>query len=338
VNAETNATQPGAAGAPHTHDYWKGQDRVVIFQGEVSEFYVPAPPLPEGPGSTPHSEAFLHLPPPALVYEGTAKLEVLASDPVYNLVGDPLVVPAPVAPSITMQYETPADSKLSAGEALSIGVPKTIEVKPEQTDMPHSTSSLWLFKFSSDQVELASFNLTVTIVRGASIATWPGHPDLYARSNARTIFDQDVTRMASASLQDDMLYGGAPDWVQPTKIVGAGTGWLDVYANVTSFKSQVDAPLTTPDGFVLYVHNTSTRGDEPYEQWPWLNATEIQGQSYHFKVPVTPDAMDPPYAPASRWGFSLGPEFPAARGGSPVRSQLVPYELHYHLLIVANRG
>jgi hypothetical protein len=183
---ETNRTEAGAGGVQHTHDYWKGKLTIVVFQGDVA--LSPFPVFPEGQGSNPASTAYVKIPQPMLVYEGTSELDVTLKSPSYEANG--LLVPDPVPPGLKLDYRTAASDKFVAAPSVTIGAPIVIPVTPQETDMPHSVSSLWAFRITADKPSLASLNVTITIKRGAAILSWPGHPDFYGDKTERVIEDK----------------------------------------------------------------------------------------------------------------------------------------------------
>lgn len=320
---ETNVTEKGAGGVQHTHDYWRGRTSVVVFQGDVGPEIFPM--FPEGQGSTPKGVSYVTLPNTTLVYEGTVKVSLVVKAPELRNTAEP------TPPGLSFSYRTAADTAWRSGGAITYDKPIDIAVKPTETDMPHSVQSLWNFRLLFDRPSLLgeSFNVTVTATRGGEIVNWPGHPDFYPDNRTeRVVFDKDVHTHVYGFPQDG-FYEGTEAWVAPQKLISYGTGVLDVYVNVSGFSSMPPIPATL---YELYVHNATQLGvgccDGDYVQ-------DVEGKNdlktYHFRVNVTPEGMDGPYQPSSRWGFHLA----AVTGAF---SDSTTYDIDYHMTIIARKG
>lgn len=320
--SETNVTEKGAGGVQHTHDYWKGRTSVVVFQGDV----VPAvfPFFPEGQGTTPKGVSYVVLPNTSLVYEGTSKVRLVVRAPTVRGTAEP------TPPALSFSYRTAADTAWRSGGEITYNTPIEIAVRPTETDMPHSVQSLWNFRLLFDRPALTeAVNVTLTAIRGGDVASWPGHPNFYPNGRTeRVVFDQDVKTHVYGFPQDG-FYEGTEAWVPPQKLVSYGTGWLDVYVNVTGFSSTPPIPATL---YELYVHNATQLGVTCCDGDVWQDADGKNNlKTYHFHVNVTAEGMDGPYQPASRWGVHLA----AVTGAF---SDSTSYDIAYHMTIVAHKG
>lgn len=328
-NKETNRTEAGVGGVEHRHDYWAGREQVVVLQQDVA--FAPFPFFPDGQGTPPKGVAYLTLPEGMLVYEGAEKVTLVVKPaPVRG------VAPSPAPPALTVQYRTAADAEWREPAALPYEQPFEVQVEPQETDMPHSTVSLWNFRLVADRPSTSAerVNVTVTAYRGRDVADWPGHPDFYAETSERVVLDRAVTTHVYG-FPENTFYEGMDAYEVPDKLISYGTGVVDVYVNVTRFTATLPV---SPTEYILYVHNATDLGivccPEGYQDVNGKNDLA----SYHFQVPVDVPGMDSPYQPHSRWGFYL-----AARVGAPVPvahgfTDGASYDVEYHMTIIARKA
>lgn len=327
---ETNRTEEGVGGVEHKHDYWQGAETVVLFQESVSLSTLPF--FPKGEGSTPAGVAYVKLPPGKLVYEGADAVRVLA-------VAEPLrgVAPTP-PPALTLQWLTAASSAWSEPVPLVYGMELEISVEARETDMPHSEVSLWNFRILSERPPtFENVNLTITTTRGRDVVDWPGHPDFYAETSERVVYE-GPTRTHQYGFPENAFYEGQDSWTRPAKLISYGTGVLDVYVNVTRFSS---TPPMDPAGYGLYVHNATQLGYVCCEYSSYDDAGGNNDlKTYHFVVPVNVTDMDGPYQPESRWGFRLvaaiGANVPSV--GPVGFTDGATYDIDYDMKIVARKA
>lgn len=329
--AETNATEDGVGGVEHKHDYWAGRETVILFDGNVTLSTLPI--FPQGEGSTPAGVAYVKLPPGSLVYEGAESVTITSSPRAADGSIGSFLPP----PTLTVQWLTAASSAWSDAVSLAYDTPLVVPVGARETDMPHSTTSLWNFRLLSDKPPtFETFRLLVTATRGRDVVDWPGHPDFYATSAERVVFEEAV-RTHQYGFPENAFYEGQDSWTRPTKLISHGTGLLDVYVNVTGFSS---TPPTTPAGYYLYVHNATQLG---YICCEYESYADVNGNNdlvtYHFQVPVKEEDMDGPYQPESRWGFrlvaSIGADVPEA--GPVGFTDGASYDIDYTMKIVARK-
>lgn len=342
---ETNATERGSGGLEHDHDYWLGRDRVDIFSDRVRMDEFPSP----GGGA-----AFLALPQGTLVFEGTATVEVVLSKPQrhaceftvytngepYCTDSNPAGLPTgpgvddPSPPALVLHYRHAAVREWVEAGPVTWGTPLAIPVLPEQTDMPHSTATLWSFMVTTTDAAAATltFEAVVTIVRGATIAEWPGHPDFYANGHSRLIFAGNATTREAGV--EGLATGDRSSFGQqaPNRLISYGTRAVRVWVNVTS----VDAPPGAAFGeWYLRYHNASggwTRVDPITPP-----ADPASPKDLLFEIPVDDAGMDSPYAPESRWEFNLRAVLTTPRDAPTWVTLIgfVAYEVAYDMTIVA---
>jgi hypothetical protein len=334
---ETNRTEAGAGGLEHRHDYWQGRERVTIYQGHVGFFLSGGKPVTR-----------LQLPNASLVFEGTDHLEATFANPVRRACA-PLTINdvpacsdaegAPAAPdptgqsSIHLFARDPTASDWQDAGPVAWGQAILLPIRdPKQTDMPHSTATLWAFEVRSTDPQDATlaFDARIDIVRGsAAIPLWPGHPDLYATGHARLVLQQHVKQHDSGplSIASGLATGtefDAPADVPAQKLISYGTRALLVWVNGT--KVSPAEPADAPTGWFLYVKNATGHSNE---------TPDLPGNGpFHWVVPVDANGMDSPYATASRWGFHLSPVVGAANGGC-YGDGCAAYDAEYDLTIVA---
>jgi len=327
---ETNRTEEGVGGVEHKHDYWNGAETVVLLQRDVRLSALPF--FPKGEGSMPAGVAYVKLPPGKLVYEGADTVRVLAANPTVR----GLANPSPSA--VTLQWLTAASSQWSQPVPLEYGTELVIPIEARETDMPHSEVSLWNFRILSERPPtFESLNLTITVTRGRDVVDWPGHPEFYAETTERIVFDGAVTTH-QYGFPENAFYEGQDSWTKPTKLISYGTGLLDVYVNVTGFSS---TPPMDPAGYFLYVHNATQLG---YVCCEYQAYDDAHGNNdlvtYHFQVPVNATDMDGPYQPESRWGFRLvaaiGADVPSF--GPVGFTDGATYDIDYTMRIIARKA
>lgn len=315
---ETNRTEEGLGGRAHTHDYWKGRDRVTLFDATVE--VAPFPFLADGAARRATTRD-LQPAPPGLVFEGTVAVEFLVRATTVAGLG-PDAYPAP---PMRVLYRSAADGPQEWREAGSVAVGEAVvvPVAPQETDMPHSTASLWVFRLVADGAQEFSANLTMVAVRGGEAPPWPGHPDFYAERRSRLVYDADASNREVGLVNRYYLYGDDRDWRFPDRLISWGTGHLDVFVNIT----RVEAPVP-PDSAYLRVRNATQIYDAFSLHYDAEGREDLR--TYHFVVPVDAAGMDSPYAPSSRWAFSLAVGYQGGYGA------VFPSVVDYHLTVWAH--
>lgn len=338
---ETNATEEGAGGLDHHHDMWQGRDRVTLVEQDVKM-------VPAAQGAP---FARIRLPSDALVFEGTGTVEVHFSNPQrrvcapgFTFNGDFICTDAATGTRVPDPEGGPAGLRLmmrhaatnawvDAGAA-SWTEPLVIDVSdPRWTDMPHATYTLWGFEVRADDPALGTltFDIRVDIVRAeGEIPLWPGHPEFYATSASRVVFDGPMSvRESGLSGSADAADGSELPVAVPERLVSYGTRALHVFANITSVTPT--NPAETPSGWYLQYHNASG----VWRSTEWTDPAHPGDMTEHVWVlHVDEDGMDSPYADGSRWGFRVLAGF----GGVVVScSGCASYEATYDLAIIATK-
>jgi hypothetical protein len=342
----------GTGGSMHAHDYWGGETRKAIATWESG--LIPIPLIPDGksPGT---AIADYDIPEPSLVYEGTSQLEVVFNEVCFfgteigEFVTGDSENPCPVEhPAITIyvDYLTAADEPgafRSAGKATP-GQPLIIPVAPTEADMPHQTKSLWLFRIYTGEANAWTYNFTLTAVKGNAVVNWPPHPNLYADKTERVIVEGDFTTV-SKGVADFYLYGSDPTWVYPDRIISYGTERVEVEIEFLGITVAGGASPVQPIFYYLDYKNASYlskvgHGDSAGGH---LMDEASDGKTYHFEIPVDAQGYDTPYGSKSRWGFRfmarMADDATCPSGQDEQQTlqgcQYVPYELKYHMKVVA---
>ncbi|MHB8587038.1 MAG: hypothetical protein ACYDDF_14510 [Thermoplasmatota archaeon] len=329
---ETNITDTMGM---HNHDYWNGRTRVIVLDKDTGFVGIPDP-------TNPPSLSF-RLPVGHLIYEGTDHVEVLISNPSGGVYCSLFCLPgSPTSPvhstSFKLTYQTAASGpgQWDTAPDLAFDAVSKIPIKAEQeTDMPHSTGSLWAFTINSTSAQDwgLHFHIQIVIVRGTGpIPLWPAHPLFYAKSHYRVIVDGNSQNNDNLFVTGLVTGGSNPQiaTAQPGRLISAGTQTLFIYVNITNLHSDINVQ---PTNLWLLFHNAS------YQTWnstsPFdSNHTIAKGMKQVFVVKVDMNGMDSPYQSASRWVFEM-----RAATSTPVIScirQCNPYQMTYHITVVAS--
>lgn len=330
---ETNKTEKGLGGRVHEHDYWGGKDRVVIFEDEVSPG--PVPVFPDRQDTTHLFVAYLGLEDvpgedrPALVFEGTGLVEFTITQ-----------APAWMT-SARVSFRTAAQD-WTARTPVNVGETFTYAPTALDNDVPHSVRSLWNWEITADGpapvltdgylVPDNVIRVTITVVKASDVVEWPGHPAFYEDVTKRVVVDNVASKTTVQTAADVLVYGVEPDQVVPDKLIGVGTGSLDVYVNI----SRVDSPVPYA-GFTLFWRSAEI---PEYELGRNPGANESDGKTWaHWRLVVNETMVDAFYQPSSRFTFKVL----ADAGDSTFRDNVarcyrcVPYTIEYTMTVVANK-
>lgn len=249
-----------------------------------------------------------------------------------------------------VQIRTSADSDFRQPVAVAAGTPVTIPVTVKDTDMPHSTFSLWVFRLTTDRPDESVVHFKVTIHKGRNVVDWPPHPDFYANGNERFVALNKHVKTHMIGIAESELYDGGATWAAPDKLVSWGTDALYVFMNVTSVSSSI--PGASPTGYFLEFHNATDIGPEIL--FGNRSAQDIKqggdaapidsGDLHHYafripnaanqKAPLDIGGLDGPYQPNSRWGFRLMATF-ANTPAVGLCPGCFSYDIEYDLTIIA---
>ncbi|HVL48286.1 MAG TPA: hypothetical protein VM889_07000 [Candidatus Thermoplasmatota archaeon] len=345
---ETNRTENGTGGIDHHHDYWMGRTRVELFKLRAEMFPRPSP------GGT---DVEFNMPLGQTVYEGTAAFEFLVSNPERHVcdpsaatfstkytctdgngLGAPnpgVRAPDPSPPPLKLYYLHSATAEWIDAGTLAWGTPLVIKVQPRETDMPHSTTSLWRFRVVSTRPLVDStltFEASATIVKGeGSVPRWPGHPDFYADKRYRLIYDDVSTTSEGGQLANATGFQHKLTQKSPNRLISYGTRTLLVWINVTKFEPQ---PGFAPTVWYLYFHNASNDWMATHLFDKENNSIE-KTKNLHFRLKVDDAGMDSPYSDASRWEFVLRGTYEIPGTTYTCYSGCAVYRAEYQMKIIA---
>lgn len=357
---ETNKTETTGIGSMlHTHDYWKGETRKIVYQANLGLIPLPLVPCKKPgcdakdpsqtyPPGTAIADFDIPAPPDGgLVYEGTDHLEVVFKDVRVLYTGGTFRgVPVPKVDHpyihIGLDYLTAADEPFAfhTGPEVTPGTPIIIPVKPLDADMPHQTKSLWVFRIYTKEANAWNFNFTVTAVKGNAIVNWPPHPNLYADRTQRVIFDGE--QKISSNGPTYMVDGNDAGWQFPDRVLSWGTDSVDVIVSNVQFTSPAPA---SPAKYLLEYHNASFisklgNGDQAGGR---VTDPGSDGKTYRFSIKVDPNGYDTPYGQKSRWGFRFVPRYDDTSCPQDDTSQQFltgcqwfPWTETYHIQIIAH--
>lgn len=329
---ETNKTEEGVGGMDHKHDYWMGQENVVVFdadiepfampigeRGDTSKFFIAYINLGDVPGEEGRS---------ALVYEGTGVVTFT-------------ITQAPAwSDTFDLVFRTAA-TDWSTAQPVKVNEPFVYEPAKIETDMPHSNRSLWNWKlYAKSPVPVTGdpsgwfglaqspIHVTINVQKARSVDDWPGHPDFYADVAERIVVDNAKGRTDVQQAADVLLYGVEPDQVVPDKLISMGTRYLDVYVNITNLQMPPGIPA---DGFTLFWRSAKHQPDELGYN-PGNNETD--GSTYaYWHIELDPNELDSPYQPLSRFSFKVLAN--AANSDAARCYRCVPYTIEYTISVIA---
>lgn len=311
---------------PHMHDYWKGKERVTVFDGDVA---------PDEQNTT-FATVFQaitrqgvyaggmewYLPDGQIVYEGTGKVELTASW------SDPRVT------GIAFIYRSAESDQWKGGSAMANGKASAVAVTPAMTDMPHTKVSKWVFAFGPDQSPGAlagPFHLKVDLVRVNDVMTFPAHPDFWQGNHTLVLTDTDhhgqVDSYAKRAAQPATNGGFVEDYVSFPKPVPMET-------KAVRFAVTIKSATSTPGkvtGFGFFYHGADTRAPFRCPVQP-LNAS--LPATLVWDVPATMEMSDSPYANASQWQFLVEPQATLA-DGTPDMGGMTDVSYDYHVVATA---
>ncbi|GEM_PF-1766757 len=322
VDDGSKAAVADTAHMPHMHDYWKGKERVTIFDGDLSpdaENTTFATIFQFLSGQRVAAGGMLwNLPDGQIVYEGTGKLQMTASW------SDPRIT------GIGYIYRSAAGPDWKDGGSLPNGKAADLVVTPAMTDAPHTKVSRWQFGFGPDQSPGAlagPFHLRVDLVRMNDIMLFPAHPDFWRGNHSLVLTDVDhhgqvdsyVKRGPQLATQGGQFTEDYVSFPRPVPMETLGVRFTVTIKDATSTPGKVDA-----FGFFYHGADTTT----PYRcNVQALNAT--LPATLTWDVPANADMADSPYLNASQWQFLVEPQAVAADGAPEMGGMTdVSYDFH----------
>lgn len=296
--AAGNATDLGHM--PHLHDYWADRDRVTLFDDVIDPaangdpFQNLVPLLVEKEAKA--GRVVWRLPDGAIVYEGTGSMEITASW------DNPLVT------SLALEYASGASREFSAPLPLAHGGTLTLPVEPGMTDMPHMSTSRWVFAWEGGEAPSAAlgpFRVKIVIVRVDDVMLFPGHPKLFNGATEKVLEDAEhaheevsyAKRVPNLATQGEF----GEKTVHPSKIVPMETQAMRVEVTI------LDATATP--GQVTDVRFFYHGADTTFLGHPYVIPLEgdFASGSLVYQFPVTMDETDTPYGEESQWVFFVEP-------------------------------
>lgn len=295
ANLTDDGTMPmnATAGAkPHNHDYWKGRERVTVFDADLNPqamsgatFFALFGEQRAGAGG-----ATFTLPDGQIVYEGTGKMEFTAT---YS---DPTVS------GVAIRYHGAEKTLWGAPLDLPSTKATTIEVTPEMSDEPHSSSSKWGFLLESSGnpgVANGKVHLKIDIIKMRNIELFPAHPDYFANRTFLKVMDKDVDMKGNGMAEDMQILatgGGDPPGFPPEHVIPMDTKTLLVRFELKSITSANPAADTSKYYFLYRAADTAFR-------YRVANSTGAEGKAIFYKIPVGQGQGDSFYAKTSQWLF-----------------------------------
>lgn len=289
----------------HMHDYWKGKERVTLFEGDLQ------PDMENATFATIFVSVFgkgvyaggmlWQLPDGQIVYEGAGKMVLTASW------SDPRVT------GLAFEYRSAESPDYKPGGALENGKAFDLPLTPKMTDMPHSKSSRWGFGFAADQspgAVLGPFHLKVEIVKLADIELFPAHPDFWQGNHSiqllETTHHGEVPSYVLRATQPATQGNFTEDLVNLARPVPMETQAIRFNVTITSAESTPG----TVTSFGFFYHGADTQN--PFRCA--IKPTPSFPATLTWTVPATMDQSDSPYETGSRWQFLVEPQATIADG------------------------
>lgn len=309
--------------APHIHDYWSGRDRVTLFDEDVTVEPFEALPFTffnlfqQRPalGGT-----FFELPEGAIVYEGTGQLEFTATWSEATVTG------------MELQYQSAASGDFSEPTPLANDEAFVVDVTPQMTDMPHATTSRWVFLLrpAAGQSMVGAFHVKIDVLRMRDITLFPGHPQLFAGANTMTLFEGvgESSQSNFATQIAGFATGGGfeDDGIVAEKVVPMEA--MTMTANLTI----TDVSTSTGEATEVWVYFKPADSRRYYRGN--LVAGDFASGTLQFAWPVEMHMTDSPYATESQWRFDVrvGTQ---TTGVGPACDRCADVKVTYELAIVA---
>lgn len=329
---ETNATEDGVGGMDHKHDYWHGEEHVVVYDEDVEPFFLP---IGERDDTSKFFIGYVNLQTvpgdderPALVYEGTGVVTFT-------------ITQAPSwSDTFEVVYRTAASDWLEPID-VRVGEPFVYEPEKIETDMPHSNRSLWNWKLYAKSplpvtgdpagwfdLSQSPIHVTISVTKARNVDDWPGHPDFYGGAAERIVVNEAQGQANIQHAADVLLYGVEPDQIVPEKLISMGTKYLDVYVNITHLQMP---PGVEADGFTLFWR---TAGHQPSDLGYNPGNNETDGKTWaYWRLTLDDNELDSPYQPESRFSFKVLAN--AANSEFARCYRCVPYQIEYVMTVIA---
>lgn len=278
----------------HIHDYWKGQDRLLIIgdgaEGDASGL---------GPGFATANDLPVRMFQPAsghVVPQGTARVEVTFS---WTDASDGLdQYSAPTA-----YVKTAANNATELLGATENGQTLSLETGLPAADLPHQLLSAWAFELrlsASPDTGILRFKGEVQVhveaVRGLELPVFPPHPDPWKGRNELPLVDaqgqlsywEDTGDGGANGLSGPIVFTPSSGAIVPSnaslvRVVVNYTGSLPVELRYHGSDARAMAaamPVATQQGMLLYELPIEQNGDGPYaaqSQWEFTVVPSATG-------------------------------------------------------------
>lgn len=286
----TDPTQGLNDTGAHIHNYWQGQDRLVIIGPDA-----PADESGLGPGFSSGAELAVRMFQPSsghVVPQGTSSVEVTfswtdASDGL-DLYGE---AAAYVKTAGTNQSELLGPTTNGQTLVLETGLP--------DADLPHQLLSGWAFELRlapDPDTGILRYKgvvaVTVEAVRGLELPVFPAHPDAWNGSTEIPLVDAE----GQLSYWEDTGDGGANGMSGPVIFTPASGAIVPANASHVA----VTLTWTGPIAIELWYHDATARA----MVLATPTSTGAGTASYELSVSEGPDG---PYATQSQWEFTVRP-------------------------------
>lgn len=297
---------------PHRHDYWGGQQSVVVMDGW---------PTQPGPGVAAGNDVPIYEYRPSsgnVVPQGAGQVTVRmdwtpASDDIYT---DP-----------QLWVKGAADNQPVFVAHIEPGQTVTVNTTDAQNDLPHQLLSAWMFQFRLSEgsaggaFPMLRFKANVTVhveaIRGTDpIPLYPGHPDRWNGTDVITLVDVNRQQFYLQDPGDAGCDGfSCPVVEQPRN----GT---IVPPDASSVQAILTVEAGSPQTIGLSYHGAEGRS------FARLQPESTNGNVRTYRIPVG-QYGDGPYAKQSQWEFATFVDGPAPD------TAVVE---NFHLLVTVHKG
>ena len=266
----------------HVHDYWQGQDEVVVVDAQGGTLRASCQGCENGMGIGSFRPAPEHIVP-----QGTAWVNVTVTLDVQD--GDYNHLELWAKPA-------DADESRSFGEIPgngTVAIPSTNDMN----DPPHHVLSLWRFEIRVMGGETVSFEgsvgLQAVAVRGLEIPPYPPHPDHWEGGTEIDLFSVEGSSLLQYETETSYsCYNGCLGWHAPDDGVIVPHDTAEVVVRLTYGPG-------LPHVLGLRYHGADT--------WDMRDVPgEITGPTeVTFRIPIEETRGDSPYAKQSLWEFRV---------------------------------
>ncbi len=270
----------------HVHDYWRGQDRLVLAEVEQPIDFRCA----GGCSFASYGRGVGRLPAGTVVPQGASHVEITVS---YEFDADH---PTPV-----LAVKTAADKEAREIGPVASGALVVFNSTNEMNDPPHRSLSGWSFPLTlsgtgQDGYDFSgTIRMTIEAVRGLEIPAYPPHPDFWQGRDRIPLFENEGGQ-ALYMEQDGGTWTCYIICEWSTHSPGDG---IVVPFDASHVEVQLTYGTGMPTGLVLAYHGA--------DQWDMtsVDGEGMIGETTTFTIPMDQPMGDSPYASQSLWQFRL---------------------------------